>query len=110
MKDKGRLKRELRIEGKSIMLKPKLYSYFQKLIWGVKSGNPWVSKENLEPGVNQPKYITKLRKVLKEKNIDAKIISDGAGRYRLLLPEGSSAAPLFFCQGSPFSSSIQHPQ
>jgi helicase len=85
--DKGRLKRELKIDGRSILLQPRLYSYFQKLMWGVKSDNPWVSRENLEPGINQPKYISKLRRVLKEYNINIKIISDGAGRYRLLLPE-----------------------
>lgn len=90
MNDRGRLRRELKIDGKSIMLQPKLYSYFQKLIWGVKSGNPWVSKENLERGINQPKYLSKLRRILKENNVDVKIISDGAGHYRLLLPERSN--------------------
>lgn len=83
-----RLRKELKIAGRSLYLQPRLYSYFQKLWWGIKSENPWICKESLEPGLNQAKYISKLRKVLKDNKFDVKIISDGTGRYRLLLPEG----------------------
>jgi len=82
-----KLKKELKIMGKSVFLQPRLYSYFQKLWWGLQSENTWVHKESLEPGINQPKYISKLRRIFKENEIDIKIISDGSGCYRLLLPE-----------------------
>ncbi|UCC79094.1 MAG: hypothetical protein JSW64_12585, partial [Candidatus Zixiibacteriota bacterium] len=85
-----RLKKELKIAGKSIYLQPRLYSYFQKLWWGIKSENPWIHKESLEPGLNQAKYISKLRRVFRDNKLDIKIISDGAGRYRLLLPESEN--------------------
>jgi helicase len=87
-----RLRRELKIRGISFFLQPKLYSYFRKLWWGAKSGNPWIHKDTLEPGINQPKYISKLRRELRDNKIDVKIISDGAGNYRLLLPEGENSA------------------
>lgn len=86
-----RLRRELKICGKSVFLQARLYSYFRKLWWGNRSGNPWVHKDGLEPGINQPKYISKLRRELKNHEIDVKIISDGAGSYRLLLPEGEDS-------------------
>jgi helicase len=82
-----KLLKEARIEGQSIFLQPKLYSYLQKLWWGNLSGNPWIHKESLEAGVNQPKYISKLRKILKQGGANVEIISNGRGFYRLLLPE-----------------------
>jgi hypothetical protein len=87
-----RLRRELKIHGISVFLQPKLYSYFRKLWWGAKSGNPWIHKDSLEPGINQSKYISKLRRELRSNKIDVRIISDGAGNYRMLLPEGENSA------------------
>jgi hypothetical protein len=78
--------------GKQVLLQPRLYTYFQKLWWGMKSGNPWIRKDTLEPGLNQAKYISKLRRVFREQRLNIKIVSDGAGRYRLLLPEGEDRA------------------
>lgn len=89
--ERRRLRRELKIGGNSIFLQPKLYSYFRKLWWGHKSGNPWVQKDSLEPGINQAKYISKLRRELEDNRIDVKIVSDGAGSYRLVLPESEDS-------------------
>jgi len=86
-----RLRRELKIAGTAVFLQPKLYAYFRKLWWGRRSGNPWVHKDSLEPGINQPKYISKLRRELKDNKVDVKIVSDGAGSYRLVLPEGEDS-------------------
>ena len=80
-----KLLREINICGKSIFLQAKLYSYMQKLWWGNLSENPWIHKESLEPGINQAKYISKLRRVLKEGGIKIEIVSNGRGFYRLLL-------------------------
>jgi replicative superfamily II helicase len=87
-----RLRKEIKIAGDSLYLQPRLYSYFQKLWWGLKSDNPWIHKESLEPGLNQAKYISKLRRIFRDNKIGMKIISDGAGNYRLFLPEGEDRA------------------
>ncbi len=81
------MRKELKIAGRSLYLQPRLYSYFQKLWWGLKSEKPWIHKESLEPGLNQAKYISKLRRIFRDNELDIKIISDGEGKYRLLLPE-----------------------
>ncbi len=84
--NRGQL-REALILGESVFLQPKLYSYLRKLWWGTVSSEPWVPKESLEPGFNQPKYISKLRGILNDLNGELRIESDGRGRYRLVLPE-----------------------
>ena len=83
---RNRLK-EVVIDGKSIFMQPKLHSYLRKLWWGVKSQDPWIHKDSLEPGFNQARYISKLRKTLRNSSVELVIISDGAGSYRLILPE-----------------------
>jgi hypothetical protein len=83
---KGAL-REIKISGKLIYLQPQLYAYFQKLWWAYNSEDKWIAKENLGPGNNQAKYISKIRSVLKDNNADVKIVSDGRGAYSLILPE-----------------------
>ena len=80
--------------GVSIYLQPKLYSYLQKLWWGYKSGKPWVDKNSFEPGFNQAKYIFKLRMILRRLDVDLGIYSDGAGSYRLVLPESEDGADI----------------
>jgi helicase len=87
-----KLLREINICGRSIFLQPKLYSYMQKLWWANLSENPWVYKESLEPGLNQPKYISKLRRILKQGGAKEQIVSNGRGYYRLLLPESMDGA------------------
>ncbi len=87
-----RLLKEAVVLGESVYLQPKLYSYFQKLWWASCSGKPWVNKESLEPGINQPKYISKLRKSFYEKDIKARIESDGNGSYRLLLLKSENSS------------------
>ena len=87
-----KLLKEAVIFGKSIFLQPKLYSYLQKLRWASLSDNPWVAKETFESGFNQSKYISKLRRILRQARIDAEIISDGRGSYRLVLPESVDGA------------------
>jgi helicase len=83
--------REVIILRRSIFLQPKLYSYLRKLWWGSKSDNPWVHKETLEPGFNQAKYISKIRNIFKKSGVDLKIASNGAGSYRLVLPDGDQS-------------------
>jgi helicase len=85
--DRRRLLNEAVISGISVFLQPKLYFYLQKLWWTSLTDNPWIHKDTLEPGLNQPKYISKLRRALKKAAVDARIISDGRGSYRLVLPE-----------------------
>ena len=90
---KRRLK-EVIIAGRSIFLQPKLYSYLLKLWWGYKSGKQWVNKDSLEPGFNQARYIFKLRRSLREYEGALEIVSDGAGSYRLILPESEDLADI----------------
>jgi helicase len=87
-----RLLKEVIILDKSVYLQPKLYSYLQKLWWAGLSDDPWVYKEALEPGFNQAKYVSKLRRSLSQAGANAGIISDGRGSYRLVLPEGVDCA------------------
>jgi len=79
--------KEVIIDGKSVFLQEKMYSYLRKLWHGLNSEDPWVHKENLETGFNQAKYISKLRKQLAKAGIEVDIESNGNGFYRLLLPE-----------------------
>jgi hypothetical protein len=89
-----KLLKEIDISGISIFLQPKLYSYMQKLWWGNLSEDPWVYRESLEPGINQAKYISKLRKTFKQGGAKAQIISNGRGYYRLHLPESVDSADI----------------
>ncbi len=88
-KNRG-LQREVAFHGRSTFLQPKLYAYLQKLWWASRTENPWVFKESLEPGINQAKYISKLRKAFAESDINLAIESDGRGFYRLMLPESEN--------------------
>ena len=74
---------EVTIDGTSIQLQTKLYAYFQKL-YNASSSDGWVDKNRLDNGLNQVKYIYKLRKAL-EPVAGLMIESDSAGRYRLIL-------------------------
>lgn len=74
---------EIEITGKSIFLQAKLYVYFQKLWRAYNSDNSWVHKDSLERGINQPKYISKLRTILKNEGTVIDIESDGRSSYRL---------------------------
>jgi hypothetical protein len=70
----------------AISLQPKLYKYLNKL-YNADSPHGWLDKNFLDRGNNQVKYIYKLRKAL-EKIDSARVESDGAGRYRLVLESG----------------------
>jgi hypothetical protein len=88
--NKQKTLKEVLILGKSVYLQPTLYGYFQKLWWNQLSGSAWISKNKLGPGDNQAKYISKIRNILKKKDVDIKIISDGAGSYKILLPDAKN--------------------
>ena len=83
---------EIIILGITVFLQPKLYGYLQKLWWGYNSGKDWVRKDSLDPGFNQAKYISKLRRILRLHDVAVEIESDGAGSYRLILPEREDSA------------------
>lgn len=80
--------KEIVIFDKRLLLQPKLYGYLRRLWWAFVSGKPWVNKAALEPGDNQAKYISKIRKILRDSKIAVRIVSDHIGSYRLILPEG----------------------
>jgi len=74
---------EVIINDTTIYLQPRLYTYLHKL-YNADHPDGWLNKSFLDSGNNQVKYIYKLRQALKQ--IDgARLESDGAGRYRLLL-------------------------
>jgi helicase len=81
-----KLKNEVIIDGHSIFLQERLYHYLQKIWWGYIGNNPWVHKDTLDAGPNQAKYLSRLRKILKEKGIDIDIRSNGRGAYSLSMP------------------------
>ncbi|MCD6162742.1 MAG: DEAD/DEAH box helicase [candidate division Zixibacteria bacterium] len=74
---------ELTINGSMVSLQPRLYSYFHKL-YNADNPEGWLDKNFLDAGVNQVKYIYKLKKALK--GITGIVIEgDGGGRYRLMM-------------------------
>jgi len=80
--NKKRRLSEVVISGRQIFLQAKQYSYLQKLWLAHIDGNRWVHRDALEPGLNQPKYISKLRTALKDCGMTLE--HDGQGCYRLL--------------------------
>jgi len=74
---------EVVIASKSVFLQERLRAYFQKLWQGYSCGKPWVQKELLDRGENQAKYISKLRKLLRDADTPVEIISDSRGGYAL---------------------------
>jgi helicase len=78
-----KFKNEVIIDGHSIFLQPRLYGYLQKIWWAYNSKSPWVNKDALDSGLNQAKYISKLRGILLENDTDLEIVSNGRGSYGL---------------------------
>jgi len=73
---------EVTFDSGKVMLQPRLFAYLQKLI---NSENPdgWLDKSSLDTGLNQVKYMYRLKKVLAAVPSVA-IESDRAGRYRIV--------------------------
>jgi helicase len=72
---------ELSLNGVNIFLQPRLYAYFLKL-YNADHPEGWLDKSCLDSGINQVKYIYRLRKALSV--IPGIVIeSDRAGRYRI---------------------------
>ena len=81
---------EVAIAGHIINLQPRLYKYLHKL-YNADHPEGWVDKNLLDSGLNQVKYIYKLRKEL-EIIEGIEIETDGAGRYRMI-PRDFSSIP-----------------
>jgi helicase len=76
---------EVVINGFTIKLQPRLFAYLSKL-YNCDHPEGWLDKSFLDSGTNQIKYIYCLKNALSSVP-GALIESDGAGRYRLILPE-----------------------
>jgi helicase len=87
-----KLKNEVIIDGRSIFLQERLYLYLQKIWWGYIGDNRWVHKDTLDAGPNQAKYISRLRRILRENGVEIEIISNGRGAYALRMPDGAMSA------------------
>jgi helicase len=81
-----RQREEVIIDGVSVYLQPRLLKYLQKLWWGYCDGMPWVHKDTLDTGLNQAKYLSKLRQVLVACGAAVEIASNGGGAYALVFP------------------------
>ncbi|MCJ7507463.1 MAG: DEAD/DEAH box helicase [candidate division Zixibacteria bacterium] len=72
------------LDQKRIPLSAKSFKYLVKLVWGIfKREGGWVHKFEFEPGINQAKYIYRLRNELKQDKIDELIENNRLGYYRL---------------------------
>jgi len=80
-------KNEVTIDGQSLFLQPRLYSYIQRLYNAYLDKTLWVHKDHLDIGVNQARYISKLRRILSDSGIELEIESNGRGSYALKFPE-----------------------
>jgi helicase len=76
---------EVIINGSAISLQPRLYSYFVKL-YNCDHPDGWLDKNFLDSGINQVKYLYLLKNTLAGIP-GVNLESDGAGRYRIVLPE-----------------------
>ncbi len=85
--NRDRQKNEAVILGHPLFLQARLYNYLQKLWWGYTGNSPWVHKDSLDTGPNQARYLSKLRRLFRENEIDLDIVSDGRGSYSLKFPE-----------------------
>ncbi len=85
----SKLKNEVIIDGHSVYLEERLFNYLQKLWWGFIDNKPWVHKDIFDAGPNQAKYISRLRRILRENNISIEILSDGRGSYALEMGDDS---------------------
>jgi hypothetical protein len=81
----NKLKCEVVMDGVSVWLQPRLFAYMQKL-WAARlSGSPWVPKEGLDTSPYQSKYISKLKKQLRDSGVSVEIASNGRGGYAVRL-------------------------
>jgi hypothetical protein len=87
-----KLNSEIVISDHSVFLQPRLYSYLQKLWWAAAEKRQWVHRDSLDAGPHQAKYISKLRRILKNNITGIEIISNGRGSYRLMFPGRSCQA------------------
>jgi helicase len=78
-----KLKCEIVIDGRSVWFQPRLYAYMQKLWAAHVNGSPWVPKEALDISPYQAKYISKLKKRLKDAGVTLEIASNGRGGYAI---------------------------
>ena len=47
----------------------------------------WIDKEDIEPGLNQARYIGRLKTQLREVGFDIKIENNKTGKYRLVVKD-----------------------
>ncbi len=80
---KGKLY-EVTFDSGTVLLQPRLFAYLQKLV-NCENPGGWLDKNSLDTGLNQVKYIYRLKKAL-EGIRSVAIESDRAGRYRIVGP------------------------
>jgi helicase len=78
-----RFQSEVIIDSRSIFLQPRLYGYLHKFWLAYLDKSNWVHKDFLDSGLNQAKYVSKLRGVLRENEIKLDIVSNGRCSYAL---------------------------
>jgi helicase len=78
-----RFQSEVVIDSRSIFLQPRLYGYLHKFWLAYLDKTNWVHKDSLDSGLNQTKYISKLRGILREHEIKLDIVSNGRCSYAL---------------------------
>ncbi len=76
------------LDERPVILQPRLFKYFQQLYY---NDNNWLHKNSLDSGLNQVKYIYKLRKAIEHLG-NISIESDNAGNYRLVIGRSKSLA------------------
>ena len=79
-KNQGR-KSAVTVNGTEIFLQPKMIAYLRIFYHAYLDKKPWVNRDKFEPGFNQAKYISKLRRELDATRIG--IEYNGNGAYRL---------------------------
>ena len=76
------------INGKERWLQGCPFRYLARLAKARLNGSDgWIDKEDIEPGLNQARYIGRLKIQLREVGFDLKIENNKAGKYRLAVSD-----------------------
>ena len=74
------------INGKECWLQGAPFRYLARLAKARLNGSDgWIDKEDIEPGLNQARYIGRLKAQLREVGFDIEIENNKAGKYRLVV-------------------------
>ena len=76
------------LNGKKCWLQGCPFRYLARLAKARLNGSDgWIDKEDIEPGLNQARYIGRLKAQLREVGFDLEIENNKAGKYRLAVSE-----------------------